>query len=254
MIVTKKFLYLIGAFLIGSILFWYFALCVNTKTENSTIAKDEIQNTVSVPATTENFTAQLVASTTYIEAKVDYPTNNPIVKKWILDMYNDFVTSNQDEIKQEQKDFPDRAMRYAFDATYVVATSSEYTSYVYQIYNYTGGAHGSTVTNSYITNNKTGKRIESLTDIYNKDIYTYLQDYSRKDLRNQFTKNEDLKSMYDEKNFVNPGTEATADNYSAFWFEGDNLVVNFGQYQVAAYAAGTFDVSIPLINIEKYKK
>ena len=199
----------------------------------------------------------ILTSTRYLSTELEYPKYNPAVKSWILESYNIFA-SDSNRVMDEYDARP-----YEYQAKYKVATTTDYVSYVYNIYNFTGGAHGVTDQLAYITNTKTMQRVKSLEDIYKKEIYKYLESYSRKDLVKQFSSN-GADQMLDNK-WLYEGTAATSTNYTNFWFEtvsasGSNivsrevLVVHFGQYQVAAYAAGMFDVRVPLTELEKFRK
>lgn len=205
-------------------------------------------------------TEKLIQNSTssYLVSITEYPKENTVIKNWILSKEKDFasssfadynlMTSQPNPVKTKEE-----YNTYNWNAIYNLYTSNNYITYLYQIYSFTGGAHGQEAFEPYVINKSTGQRLNSLTDMYKSNIYTFLQDYARKDLKKQFLNREGLKEMYDYEGFVKSGTEAKAENYKAFWFDGDNLIVHFAQYQVAPYAAGQFDVTIPLSEIEKYK-
>ena len=45
--------------------------------------------------------------------------------------------------------------------------------------------------------------------------------------------------------FIDEGVKPLRDNYSVVWPEGENIIINFGQYQVGSYAEGIYEVKIP---------
>lgn len=221
---------------------------------NDTSTQNAAKNIFDI-STTEKDKISSTSTDGSIVVSVEFPKENADVKNWIEVKVNEFSSSAIVDIeeynKTKEKDWPD--MNYEFDAGYTLSTSSEYIAYVYEIYNYTGGAHGSDTFSPYIINKKTGKKVESLNEIYNQNIYKFLQDYCRSDLKKQFKDTEGLSDMMSDDMFTS-GTEGIMDNYSTFWFEGDNIIIHFGQYQIAPYAAGQFNVKVPLTQVEQFKK
>jgi hypothetical protein len=99
----------------------------------------------------QNATETLAESTDWYETKIDYPKNNTKVRDMIFEQYKNFVDetgikkfNNLSEAK-EGLQLNVEGMKYNFYTTYKLATSSDSISYVYEIYTYTGGAHGSTI-------------------------------------------------------------------------------------------------------------
>jgi hypothetical protein len=54
--------------------------------------------------------------------------------------------------------------------------------------------------------------------------------------------------------FFSEGTAPKEENFQNFVIDGNDLVFLFPPYQVAAYAAGTFDVRIPLSQLKDVLK
>ncbi|MCX6383127.1 MAG: DUF3298 domain-containing protein [Actinobacteria bacterium] len=114
-------------------------------------------------------------------------------------------------------------------------------SLVYEVYTYTGGAHGSTTQYTFnfdIDNNKEIK----LADLFKPgfDYLKFISDFCLKDLERQ------MKSMgMTGDDLFKEGASPDAGNFGCFVLTDDSLIIKFGQYQVAAYAAGMFDVKIP---------
>jgi hypothetical protein len=54
--------------------------------------------------------------------------------------------------------------------------------------------------------------------------------------------------------WLEDGSGTSPDNYQAFALDGDHLIFYFQPYQVAAYAAGTQVVSIPLSDLSSVLK
>jgi len=121
---------------------------------------------------------------------------------------------------------------------------SDYLSVRFYIYTFTGGAHGAqnVVFKNY--NLKTGKII-SYADIFN-DSYNYLEAFWR-NAEPQIIfalKKDGWGNDEQAKSWIREGCRPNADNYANFYLTDAGLVIYFGQYQVAPYAAGTFETPI----------
>jgi hypothetical protein len=199
-----------------------------------------------------------IENTEWYEAKVEYPARNQKVRDQVLKMWTDFATetevkkyTNLAEAKEGLQINVD-GLKYAFVGEYTIATSSNTISYIYQIYNFTGGAHGGTSMVA-ITENES-QEIIPVAQILPDSSLVKVAKLAEADLKKQ--KQERLKSygnMTDkeiteaQKNdiFLAEGVKPTRDNYSVAWYDGDDIVISFGQYQVASYAEGMFEVRIP---------
>ena len=135
--------------------------------------------------------------------------------------------------------------------TRIIATSTNTISYVYEIYNFTGGAHGSTVVYAITEDDK--QQIIPIEQILPTDKLPKIAKIAEADLKKQ--KYERMKSYgtmsekemeVAQKNddFLAEGVKPTRENYSVAWYDGDDVVISFGQYQVASYAEGLFEVRI----------
>ncbi|MCX6724297.1 MAG: RsiV family protein, partial [Candidatus Staskawiczbacteria bacterium] len=68
-------------------------------------------------------------------------------------------------------------------------------------------------------------------------------DYCIKDLKNQMTENGAIDMSGDE--WLKEGAGPKPENFSVFLINKNNITFYFGDYQVAAYAAGDFTVVMP---------
>jgi hypothetical protein len=141
---------------------------------------------------------------------------------------------------------PDR--KYALDMTYQVYASPNYASYFYTIYEDTLGAHpnayfktfvfdaqGNQVSiNDIIASNPNG--LQELSLLVSNDVVSQL--------KTRLGVDDVTGDMYPE------GVSPTADNFSNFVIDGDSLLIELPPYQVAAYAAGSFEVRIKLSDIQ----
>lgn len=200
----------------------------------------------------------------WYESKIEYPKNNTKVRDIIFERYNAYV--NETQIKkyknlEEAKDglqIHVEGLKYTFIAQYKIATSSDSISYIYEIYTFTGGAHGGTDIYPIVLNEK--KEVVPVDKILPEKSLPKIAKLCEEDLRKQ--KRERMKSygnMTDKEigevlkndDFLPEGVKATRDNYSVAWYEGDNVVISFGQYQVGPYAEGLYEVRIPKTEIAK---
>ncbi len=126
--------------------------------------------------------------------------------------------------------------------------SSKISSVIFLNYYYTGGAHGITLSNPLNYDMKESKIIE-LKDIFknDSDYLNKLSDYCREDLSKQL---QNMDAVPDE--IFKEGTAPVYENYSNFVILQNDIVIIFGQYQIAPYAAGMFGVRIPYEELASY--
>jgi hypothetical protein len=143
-------------------------------------------------------------------------------------------------------------MKYNFYTTYKLATSSDSISYVYEIYTYTGGAHGSTI--NYPITLDTSLNVIPIEKVLPQSSLQKVSALCRTDIVKQkrermesygnLTKKE-IDDFIKNDDFIDEGVKPIRDNFNNAWYEGDNIVVSFGQYQVGPYAEGMYEVRIP---------
>ena len=140
--------------------------------------------------------------------------------------------------------------KYTFNSTISTASSSNTTSYIFETYTFTGGAHGSTDI-SALTLNTEGKVMPITEIIKDKDLAKVSQiakqqitTEKRKRLINSGMTKQDVDSILNYDEMMLDGIKPVRENYSVAWIDGDEAVVHFGQYQVGAYAEGMYNVRI----------
>jgi peptidoglycan-N-acetylglucosamine deacetylase len=179
--------------------------------------------------------------TTEARVTVDYPLElgqNEVVASTI----DPFIQSARDNFFQIIGDtFIPATGPYELDITYEeVKHSDTLVSLVFTVYEFTGGAHGNTITQTYLFDLQNGTTL-TLDDLFT-DTAAALEvinplveaDISAK-----------LGDMLDAQ-WLQDGTGTNPNNYQSFALDGANLIFYFPPYQVAPYAAGTQTVSIPL--------
>jgi hypothetical protein len=118
-------------------------------------------------------------------------------------------------------------------------------SIIFDISNFTGGAHGSNYFLSLNYNPKESKEIK-LNDLFKeKDYLKKISDYCIEDLTKQIQEKiedpEGLKNVWIEQ-----GAGPEYKNFSFFLINENNITFYFPQYQIAPYALGSFEVTMPL--------
>lgn len=128
----------------------------------------------------------------------------------------------------------------AFSRIHEGLNNQQYLSLYIDYYSYTGGAHGMTVRQAYNYDLKTGKQL-ALADLF--------------------------KPSYDYKTFINQAIREQISTQADVFFEGEmgfngisdqqpyylkdgQLIVYFGLYEIAPYAAGIQEFRIPLFDLQ----
>jgi len=117
---------------------------------------------------------------------------------------------------------------------------SDIKSVKFEIYSFTGGAHGMTRIRTKVFDMKNSK-ILSLADIFRND-----PDYLKK--ISSYVANQFKKAKISDDNWVMDGAGPTESNYSSFVITPLCIIFYFDPYQVACYAAGVQKVEMPLLN------
>jgi hypothetical protein len=171
----------------------------------------------------------------------------------LLDRMNVFKSNVQEMLTpQEVQRLKDSDRMYSFGMDYKAYTASGYVSYLYGIYEDTGGAHPNSYFMSVVfDNNGNTVTLASLFPSDTKRTYlTKIAAAAQKQVIAQLieklgvTPNEASNSYYSE------GVSADAENFSSFVVDGDTLAIFIPPYQAAAYAAGNFEVRIPFSELK----
>lgn len=188
--------------------------------------------------------------------KAVYPQNAPAAVAAQVDGIVERFERDTNEMlnPQETARLIESGRKYTLDITTDVHTSALYTSYVLKIYEDTGGAHPNG-SYSTLTFNPEGAQVE-LAGLF-KPNARYLDrlskisyDFLVKDLAKRF--NTPLDEQ--QKDMVRMGTSPSPESLQFFYIDGENLVLMFPPYQVAAYAAGSSEVKIPLADLKDILK
>ncbi|MDC0761577.1 DUF3298 and DUF4163 domain-containing protein [Brevibacillus sp. AG] len=126
---------------------------------------------------------------------------------------------------------------HALDISYEVYNAGNLVSFSVQTYIYTGGAHGMTDVSYYNIDNQPKSKQLKLAELFQSG-----HDY--RTIFNQIILQQ-IKEETEEDGF-NPydGFESIRED-QGFFFKDGNLMIHFGQYEIAAYAAGMPEFTIP---------
>lgn len=139
---------------------------------------------------------------------------------------------------------------YTLDITHQEYKSAGKVSYVYQIYSDTGGAHPNAFFRTF-TFDEQGMEL-GLEDLFVPES-PYLQTLSERvyaGVLSQLTERSGAPINPEMEDMVRIGTSPTPETLQFFYLDGEELHIIIPPYQAAAYAAGYFDVSIPLAELE----
>jgi hypothetical protein len=253
--------------LIIALLAWFFIARPHSKlpTASSSSSATSSPSTSGAVADTHAPATKLSQHALYYDIDMEYPSATPLLKtagaaadaKAVLAMKgfsqntsDGFIEgSNLNNLSAQDVEIqglgPDK--KYELNAGYKYYSSPSTISYVFTIVEDTLGAHPNTFFRTFTFDAKTGEGLQ-LGDLFTSP--TYLNTISTIS-RSMLTST--LGNMTDSQT-LNAGTSADADNFQNFALDGNNLVIYFPPYQVAAYAAGPQTIKIPVSQLKSILK
>jgi len=165
-----------------------------------------------------------------------YPvTGNSAVTAYFKNFVDEQISSFKAELVPA--DMPDSVTAYTLDVTYTQERSARADNFIFLIAADTGGAHGLQATKTFSFTPE-GKII-ALGDLFINGVQglASIAPYVQKELL--------ARDMTDE-DWVKEGAAPTEDNYQSFVVTDTGVRFIFDPYQVAAYAAGTQQVDVPV--------
>lgn len=220
-----------------------------TATPAVQVKKPQTQGVVFTPKTMNSKTAEYEAKITIpvisgLTDKAFEAQLNAQLHKYAQDaLKNTQAMSKQDAIDSKKDGWELRP--HALDISCEVQTTGKLVSFSIQTYQYTGGAHGGAdVTYYNIANTDKAKNL-SLSDLFQPGFdYKYvLTNVIKQQMQAEAAKNGDMPYWF----------ESISDDQS-FSFEKGNLVIHFGQYEIAPYAAGMPEFTIPAHSFQNLLK
>lgn len=219
--------------------------------------------------------------TDFYSIKAEYP-KDPWDKQGVMRQMVDYMVNLKKEewradgdlYKAEQKiskDFPDRPkMKYELNISYVATSSTKMKtrSYVFSVYEFTGGAHGNTAIVSLNFTKDEQIKIEDAIDFNQEDYlatYVSLANILKSKLVASLGENSNEATIADGLGLKYIKSDGTFDkekcncdgyyfpsNIQVFTIQDNGIKFIFGQYQVAAYVVGMPEVLVDWQEIKSY--
>lgn len=191
---------------------------------------------------------------TYYDIVANYPTTTPltgVASAAAVKRMQDFIAQTIMQFKSDGNfanltpdDIHtlgfDQGRKYTLQTTYLIGSSTHTVSYIFTLYEDTGGAHGNTFFHTF-TFDTTDGRYLSLADFFTPGT-PYLDTLSR--LSRAKLPDVTGRNMADLST-INSGTTPEEKSFVNFFFDNRDFVILFPPYQVAAYAAGPQTLRIP---------
>jgi hypothetical protein len=143
---------------------------------------------------------------------------------------------------------------YSLEITNDPYRSGEYTSYILTVYTDTGGVHPNAAFRTF-TFNRAGEQVE-LEDLFALGA-SYLPRISQQVYAGVITQLEERTGAPvegDAEDTVRIGTSPTPETLQFFYLAGEDLRIIIPPYQAAAWAAGYFDIPVPLATLQDILK
>ena len=144
--------------------------------------------------------------------------------------------------------------KYTLDITYEAHASDNFFSYIFTIYSDTLGAHPNVFFKTFVFNG-VGEEV-ALSDLF-KENFHYLERLSGEAYQQiiaQLRERIGIEITPDMEETVRIGTSPTPETLQFFYLDGGALHIIIPPYQAAAYAAGYFDISVPLSSLKDILK
>ena len=178
------------------------------------------------------------------EADIDYPV---FEKEQLLNaQVSDIVQKNLEAFNNEffSAEAPAYPHAFEFDMdSSSVYEDANHISFLLNVYQFTGGAHGTTSLIP-VTYSKQTKKLLSLEEAVQptrKDWLSALSTEARKQLNDQVKK----QTFVSDEDWINKGTEPSKENFSVFKLEKNAVRIIFSQYQVGPYSSGMPEIVVP---------
>jgi hypothetical protein len=227
------------------------------------IYKDTSRESVSIPVSVvaTSSSPSYVKENDLVSVNITYPTldekmsgakeANQAIKKDLDTRIAAFEKESADNLS-DPIDLPKDIISTADGSLSIVENNARYVSMIFVSEWYMrGAAHPYHVTYTFIFDKKLGKlvTIQDLFMPYSK-YFQFLSSYAYNDLIKQ-SEEGDTGFTYD-KDMLKSGTEATLENFRLAVPTKDGLVIHFDEYQVAPYAAGAQQVTVPYAKLQEF--
>ena len=178
------------------------------------------------------------------EADIDYPVfeKEPLLNAQVSDIVQKNLEAFNNEFFSAEAPAYPQAFEFDMDSSSVYEDTN-HISFLLNVYQFTGGAHGTTSLIP-VTYSKQTKKLLSLEEAVQptrKDWLSALSTEARKQLNDQVKK----QTFVSDEDWINKGTEPSKENFSVFKLEKNAVRIIFSQYQVGPYSSGMPEIVVP---------
>lgn len=168
---------------------------------------------------------------------VEYPmTDNEEVNENVIMFINNYIAEFTEVAESSQEEIP-YTLSIDFD---IHSYSDEIYSFVFDVYEYIGGAHGDGFVVTKTFNSNTGEQL------YLDDVFSDNDQFLEQLSANAMPLLEYIIDEYSDPDWVRDGTAPVLENYERFALSDEYLMIFFNPYQVAPYSEGVIEIKIPL--------
>ncbi|KAF1085505.1 Anti-sigma-V factor RsiV [Sporotomaculum syntrophicum] len=150
------------------------------------------------------------------------------------------LEAGYDEYAASAKEYDFTAHPFHLSVAYQAHTTGSILSLVVETYQYSGGAHGNGWKDFYNLDTQNGRQL-ALQDLFkdNADYIALINKEINKQIADQINSGQD---MYFEGDM---GFQSISENHP-FYIKDNHIVLCFGQYEIAPYAAGMPEFQLPI--------
>lgn len=202
-------------------------------------------------------TRETKSNTDQLKLSMEIPVISGMSNKALQEQINkeilDKAMQTKSELEINYKEYAANAEEFNFPVhpfelyvTHEVYTSGSILSLVVETYQYSGGAHGMAWRDYYNLDTQNGRQL-SLQDLFkdDSDYVSILNGEIEKQIADQLNSGQ---GMYFEGDM---GFQSISENHP-FYLKDNHIVICFGQYEIAPYAAGMPEFQLPLDSISQY--
>ncbi len=198
-------------------------------------------------------------SSTYVEhgalfdIKLSYPVAHdgaPALNDKVTTAVGEYVATTTNIFKESIKDAEQwySGAKYGLEGEYDIPLQNDrFVSIMFNGYMFTGGAHGMQIYQTMVFDTLNAKKLV-FSDVFDGNKYT-------NELSAAFRKKiNGLETLeMSDADWIKSGTEAKPENFQYWYLAKDGFHVIFPPYQIAAYAAGSFDLAVPYSELPSLK-
>lgn len=178
----------------------------------------------------------------------EYDTARSHVESYVESLENNFLESVKDMYSSFQETFPNTEVKPELLAAYETVVSETTVSYIFEVYEYTLGAHGMTGYVVFMYDNS-GNKIDLKNVLVNEDALIPFSEKVESKTREHFAASGEYEEMSSSL-WIEDGTLSEWVNYQVVYLDEQGITVIFTPYQIGPYAIGATRITIPYSELE----